>query len=97
MPYVIRAIDKPDSAALRIETRPAHLEYIESFTSRVLAAGGFLEDDGSMGAGSLIILDTEDRAEAERFAAEDPYTRAGLFAEVEITRWRKVFFGGERT
>jgi uncharacterized protein YciI len=26
--YLIMAFDKPDSAALRLETRPAHVEYV---------------------------------------------------------------------
>ena len=56
----------------------------------------FLNDDGSVGTGGIIILDTDDREEAELFAANDPYTKAGLFESVEITRWRKVFFNGER-
>ena len=94
MPYVIRMYDKPGSAELRLATRGEHLAYLERFAPRVLAAGGFLDDAGAMGSGGLIILDSEDRAEAERLVADDPYTRAGLFERVEIVRWRKVFFDG---
>ena len=42
----------------------------------------------------MIILDTDDRAEAEQLIANDPFTRAGVFEKVEIKRWRKVFFNG---
>lgn len=94
MPYVIRTYDKPDSAELRARTRPAHLAYLLPYAPRILAAGGFLEDDGSAGTGSLIVFDTEDRAEAERLVAEDPYTQAGLFERVEVNRWRMVYFDG---
>ncbi len=96
MPYVIHTRDKPGSAALRATTRPAHLAYLEPFTVRILAAGATLSDDGGDATGSLIIFDTEDRAEAESLAANDPFTLAGLFASVEVVRWRKVFFAGER-
>ena len=96
MPFLISMKDKPGSAALRQATREAHLEYIAPYTNRLLAGGGFLNDDGSVGTGGIIILDTDDREEAELFAANDPYTKAGLFESVEITRWRKVFFNGER-
>jgi uncharacterized protein len=96
VPYVIRTYDKPGSAELRARTRPAHLAYLLPYAPRILAAGGFLEDDGSVGTGSLIVFDTEDRAEAEKLVAEDPYTLAGLFERVEVNRWRKVFFDGER-
>ena len=95
MPYLIKTTDKPDSAALRKSTRAAHLQYIAPFASRILAGGGFLEDDGSIGNGGLIIFDTEDRAEAEAFAANDPYNLAGLFEHIEIRRWRKVILGGK--
>ena len=38
--------------------------------------------------------DVADRAVAERFIAGDPYTKAGLFQSVTVTRWRKAFFDG---
>lgn len=94
MPYMIRTTDKPDAAELRATTRAAHLVYLRSFTPRILAAGGFLNDDGSVGKGGMIILDTDDRAEAEQLIANDPFNIAGVFESVEIKRWRKVFFDG---
>lgn len=95
MPYLIRTVDKPDSLALRLATRAEHLAYLKQHTARLLAAGALLEDDGSGGSGGVIILDTDDRATAEAFIANDPFTRAGLFERVEVTRWRKAFFNGE--
>ena len=94
MPYLIRMYDRPDAQALRAATRTAHLEYLRPFAPRILAAGGFLDDDGGVGQGGMIILDTDQRAEAEALVANDPFTRAGLFERVEIQRWRKVFFAG---
>ncbi len=94
MPYMIRTHDKADAAELRVATRAAHLAYLRSYTPRILAAGGFLNDDGSVGEGGMIILDTDDRAEAEQLIANDPFNVAGVFETVEIRRWRKVFFDG---
>lgn len=68
---------------------------MQRFTPRLLAAGGFQNDDGSVASGGMIVFDTDDRAEAEALAANDPYTLVGLFTRVEILRWRKVFFNGE--
>ncbi len=95
MPYLIRTADKPDSLELRNTTRAAHLEYLKGHTSRILAAGALLNDDGSGGHGGVIIYDVEDRASAEDFINNDPFTKAGLFATIEVTRWRKAFFNFE--
>lgn len=96
MPYVIQTVDKPDSSQLRGATRPAHLEYLTARKDKLLAAGALIDDDGSGGHGGVLIIDTDDRAEAERFVAEDPFTKAGLFQKVTITRWRKAFFDKQR-
>ena len=46
--------------------------------------------------GGILLIDTDGREEADRFIAEDPFTKAGLFEEVTVTRWRKAFFDKER-
>ncbi len=92
MPYMIKTLGKPDSEALRLRLRPAHLEYLKSRQTMILAAGALLEDDGRGGNGGLLILDTDDRAVAEAFIAADPFTTGGLLASIEVTRWRKAFF-----
>ena len=96
MPYLIDATDKPDSQALRLKVRPEHLAFLERNLHRLIAAGAKLPDEGEAGWGSLYILDTEDRASAEAFIAEDPFSQAGLFGTVTITRWRKGFFDFKR-
>ena len=96
MPFLIIARDKPGAAARRAELRPAHLEHLDRHAARVLAGGAMLAEDGGTPCGSLIILDTDERAEVDAFLAADPYTRAGLFGEVEVRPWRKVFLAGKR-
>ncbi|MBI1394877.1 MAG: YciI family protein [Betaproteobacteria bacterium] len=96
MPYVIQTIDKPGSAEVRAKARAAHLEYLTQKKDLLLAAGAVVDDDGTGGHGGVLIVDTDDRAEAERFIAEDPFTKAGLFEKVTVTRWRKAFFNKER-
>lgn len=94
MPYAIQTIDRADAAQVRIDKRPEHVAWLKANVHRLLAAGALLDDSGTHGSGGIILLDTDDRAEAERFIAEDPYTKAGLFEKVTITRWRKAFFNG---
>ncbi len=96
MPYAILTQDRPDSAQIRAAARPAHLEYLTKNKEKLLAAGALISDDGTGGSGGILIIDTEERKEAERFIAEDPFTKAGLFEKVTVTRWRKAFFNKER-
>ncbi|WP_297339311.1 YciI family protein, partial [Pseudophaeobacter sp.] len=65
------ARDKPDHLQTRVDNRAAHLAYIED-TGVVAQAGPLLDQNGEM-AGSLVILDVEDMAAGEAWAAEDPY------------------------
>jgi uncharacterized protein YciI len=96
MPYAIQTEDKPNSADVRASARPAHLEYLTANKDLLLAAGALTGDDGAGGHGGILIVDTEDRAVAERFINEDPFTKAGLFQKIVVTRWRKAFFNKER-
>ncbi|MBI3114090.1 MAG: YciI family protein [Rhodospirillales bacterium] len=88
MYFVIYGNDKPGQPQVRQNARPAHVDYLATFGKRILIAGPLLGDDGQPD-GSLIVVDIEDKAAAAAFSAGDPYTRAGLFASVAITAWRK--------
>jgi uncharacterized protein len=91
MRFVIHAIDRPNSLALRLETRPRHLEYMAAFDT--LVAGPLLDDDGNP-CGSCIIVELADRAAAERFVADDPYRGADLFQSVSVHEFRTVKWPG---
>lgn len=80
--------DKSGALQTRVDNRDAHLAYIKS-TGVVEMAGPFLNADGQM-CGSLIVLDVDDMAAAQAWADNDPYNKAGLFASVELTEWKKV-------
>jgi len=90
MPYMVVALDKPDTAALRADTRPAHVAYLESNLDKLIGAGAKLSDDGETALGSLYLIDTDSREEAEAFVAADPFTKAGVLGEAVATRWRKA-------
>jgi hypothetical protein len=96
VPYAIITRDKPNSLHLRNEARAEHLEYLTRHQDKLLAAGAQVDDAGQGGYGGIIIVDTEDRAEAEAFIRDDPFTKAGLFAGIEVVRWRKAFFDKKR-
>jgi uncharacterized protein YciI len=96
VPYAILTTDKPDGAELRAKTRAAHIEYLTTHVQKLLAAGALTSDDGTGGHGGILIVDTDDRKEAEAFIAGDPFTKAGLFAKVTVTRWRKAYFNKQK-
>ncbi len=81
------ARDKAGALQTRLDNRAAHLAYIDD-TGVVAQAGPLL--DGEAMIGSLVILDVENLAAAEAWAANDPYALAGLFNSVELIPWKKV-------
>ncbi len=87
MLFALTCLDKPGALPIRLENRATHLEYLNG-SGRVVFAGPFIEADKP--TGSLVVIEAETRAEAEVFAAADPYARAGLFDSVTIREWRKV-------
>ncbi len=87
MLYAVICRDKPGALQTRLDTRAAHLAYLET-TGIVRMAGPFLEA-GQM-CGSLVVLECESLAAAQDWAASDPYAKAGLFDAVTVTEWKKV-------
>ena len=82
------ARDKPGAIETRLANRAAHLDYVTQ-TGVVRQAGPLLDKDEQM-MGSLLILEVEDMEAAQRWAAGDPYSNAGLFQDVELIAWKKV-------
>ena len=82
------AKDKAGALSVRQENHPAHVEYLKS-TGAVAQAGPLLDDAGDM-IGSLVILDVADKAAAQDWADNDPYAKAGLFADVQLIPWNRV-------
>jgi len=86
--FAIIALDKPDTLQIRLDNRNAHLSYVDK-TGVVEMAGPFLDGSGNM-CGSLLIIAVSNMADAERWADNDPYAKAGLFETVSIRKWKKV-------
>jgi hypothetical protein len=86
MLFVLTATDKDNSLDLRMATREAHFAYARE-TGVIRLGGPFLDAKGDM-AGSLIIFEAVDLDAAHKWAANDPYAKAGLFARSEIRPWK---------
>ncbi|MDE2334451.1 MAG: YciI family protein [Rhodospirillales bacterium] len=95
MLFALICTDRPASLELRMATRPQHLAYLEQYATKLVQVGPLLDTEGRA-SGSLLIIDVEDRAAAEGFAAADPYSKAGLFESTVIRPFRSVYRDGER-
>ena len=80
--------DKANHLDVRTQNRAAHLAYIKS-SGKMAQAGPFLDEDGEM-IGSLIVLEVDSFPDAQNWAQNDPYAKAGLFESVHLMRWNKV-------
>ena len=96
MLFAIARRDKPGMGNKRAELLAAHAEYQKAFMSVITFGGGLVEDGtdvenfvyGEEGirsvTGNVLVLDVPDRAAAEAFHANDPYTLGGVFETVII-------------
>jgi uncharacterized protein YciI len=84
MIFAFRLLDKPGSAALREQVRPAHKAYLGAVADRIAFAGPLTHDDGTVSIGSLLAIDFDSRDAAHAWLADEPFTRAGLYAGTEI-------------
>ena len=84
MIYVFRLLDKPGAAELRQRVRPEHKAYLGRVAERIAFAGPLTGDDGETMIGSLLAIDFASREAAQAWLADEPFTRAGLYAGVEV-------------
>ncbi len=98
MLYAIFGNDVPDSLERRKVARPAHLARLQALQDegRLLLAGPFPAvdaiDPGLAGfTGTLIVADFATLEAAEAWADTDPYIAAGVFTQVAVRPFKKVF------
>ena len=96
--YVINGTDVADSLDRRLSVRAAHVERLQQLQNegRLLLAGPYpavdSNDPGPAGfSGSLIVAEFETLEEAETWAKADPYIEAGVYANVSVKPFRRVF------
>jgi uncharacterized protein YciI len=98
MYYAIIAEDIPHSLEKRMAARPDHIKRLEELRDegRLLTAGPHpgidSEDPGDAGfTGSLIVAEFESIEDARAWADEDPYRHAGVYANIIVKPYKKVF------
>lgn len=98
MLYAIFGNDIPESLEKRTASRPAHVARLQALQNegRLLLAGPFPAvdaiDPGLAGfTGSLIVAEFASLAAAQAWADADPYVAAGVYAQVAVRPFKKVF------
>ncbi len=91
MLFAIARKDKPGMEDERARLLQAHAEYQKAFMPMIVFGGGLVKDGTDVDTfeyseagirdviGNVLVLDVPDRAAAEAFHREDPYTKGGLF------------------
>lgn len=98
MLYSIIGFDVTNSLEKRLAVRPAHLSRLQILQNeaRLILAGPFPAidalDPGAAGfTGSLIVAEFASLQAAKEWANDDPYVAAGVYAEVKVQPFKKVF------
>ena len=98
MYYVIFARDIPNTLEKRLAVREQHLarlKQLQNENSLLIAGPNPAIDDENPGeagfTGSTVIARFENLQAAKNWAAQDPYVEAGVYGEVIIKPFKKVF------
>ena len=98
MLYAIIAQDVENSLQDRLAARPKHLERLTALQDqgRLILAGPHpavdSEDPGESGfSGSLVVAEFASLEDAKAWADADPYVEAGVYGEVTVKPFKKVF------
>ncbi|OEF10467.1 YciI family protein [Vibrio genomosp. F10] len=96
--YVIFSTDIEHSLEKRLSVRPQHLARLESLKEegRLLTAGPMpaIDSDNPAEAGftgSTVIAEFNSLQDAQQWADADPYIEAGVYANVIVKPFKKVF------
>lgn len=78
---LVHFIEDPDAVSA---IRPAHRQYLRQLIDRgqLVGTGPFQDRTGA-----LFIYDADTPEDAQRFAAQDPYTLGGVIADQTIAAW----------
>lgn len=96
MNFVVICTDVEGSAPLRATSLSNHRRYVDERASSIVMSGPLVDDDSDLRTGQFYVLTVLNRSEAEAFVANDPFTAAGVFNHVAITRALPKFEFGHR-
>jgi uncharacterized protein YciI len=96
--YAIISEDIEDSLGKRMSARPAHIKRLQALQGdgRLVLAGPHpaidSDNPGEAGfTGSLVVAEFDNLQAAQQWADSDPYNDAGVYAQVTVKPFKKVF------
>jgi uncharacterized protein YciI len=82
--YAFHLLDRPGGLELRLKVRPEHKAYLSAVADRLAFAGPLTTEDGQTMIGSLLAIEFESLDAARDWAANEPFTKAGLYSSISI-------------
>ncbi len=91
MHFAVWATDASCALDARTRVRDMHRARLRASGNaalRVVAGGPTLNEHSGAMNGTLLVIDAPDIDTVRRFVASDPYTLAGVYAQVEVRPWQ---------
>lgn len=95
MQFVITAHDGENMLEKRMEVRPRHLAGMEEMGSRIICAGGILDEAGRP-KGSVLVLDFDSREDLDAYLAREPYILEHVWEKVDVQPMNVVIVNGAK-
>jgi len=90
MPFLIICKDKKNSLKKRLAVRTGQICHLKTLKKKMLMAGPILNKNKKP-IGSILIIDLDKRSDLNNFLKKDPYSKAELFKEIIIHKFKRVF------
>ena len=90
MYFVVFGTDKPGLSEVRTANRPSHRAHLRNpgaHPVKVRVGGATLDESAETMNGTMLVVEAESIAAVRAFLADDPYSRAGLYATLEVRPW----------
>ncbi len=86
MLFIVSGRDHENGLEHRLAIRPRHRAYYEALGEDLVLSGPYLDAAGEP-IGSMIVIRRASQADADAYAAADPFVTEGVFASVSVSRW----------
>jgi len=89
MHYTVYCLDHDNMVERRLSHYDAHKTYLATTPVKMVMSGPLLAQDQETMIGSFFLYEAEDIGEVQRFNANDPFNKAGIWKSVDIRPFLK--------